>query len=119
MGALCRELLSEDLSRILPLRGSNKHLSPTTKLTDQIYTSLLEAGAIVVSPNSPLTAFDLEHADFPTVFLKDAVKYRLNLAFPEKTPDLIPVFFLRHIIHQRICLKRYWISITKSQFQSV
>ena len=89
LGALCRELLSEDLSRILPLRGSNKHLSPTTNLTDQIYTSLLEAGAIIVSPNSPITAFDLEHTNFPTVFLKDAVEYRLNLAFPEKTSELI------------------------------
>ena len=89
LGALCRELLSEDLSRILPLRGSNKHLAPTTKLTDQIYTSLLESGAIIVSPDSALTAFDLEYVDFPTAFQKDAVEYRLNLAFPEKPSELI------------------------------
>lgn len=89
LGALCRELLSEDLSRILPLRDSNKHLSPTTNLTDQVYTSLLEAGAIIVSPNSPIAAFDLEHTDFPTVFLKDAVEYYLNLVFPKNASELI------------------------------
>lgn len=91
LGALCRGLLSENSYEIKPYIGSGVLLAPTADLTTKVYANLFHNDIIAVSPRSPLETFDLNDAEFPTVFYRFKVIYLLNLIFPPNKEDLLTV----------------------------
>lgn len=88
MGALCRALLKENLYEITPYSDSEIILAPTNDMLHKMYSVLIHKGVIVVSPQSPLDAFDRDSEDFPNIFYTYKVTYCLNLKFPPNKQDL-------------------------------
>ena len=105
LGALCAAQLSEDLGYIRSLKSTKATLTPTDEMNRHLYRSLLESGVISVSPDSPISAFDLEHPNFPNVFDEDKVQYSLNLQWPENPSTLIseilqPTYYHPESMHE-------------------
>lgn len=82
IAVLCTALLDKDGITIRPMHETTYPLASTQDLQEKLYDKLLKCGAIVVSPDSPLDAFDLNAKHFPRKYDKSKVTYRLNLIFP-------------------------------------
>lgn len=88
LGALCRELLSENLYEIKPNIEAQNSIAPTEKLLKIVYNDLRCNQAISVSPRSPVEAFSQED-DFPNTYYTYKVIYNLNLSLPPNKQELI------------------------------
>lgn len=85
LAALCRARLDKNNSTIQPIWGSQISLASTQDLQHDIYSKLIKSGAIIVSPESSLNAFDLESKNFPHKYDKEKVSYKLNLILSDNT----------------------------------
>lgn len=88
LGALCRALLKENLYEIAPYAETEVVLTPTNDLSRKLYSDLIHANIIAVSPKSSLEAFPTDSKDFPNTFYTYKVTYFLNLVFPPNKQDL-------------------------------
>lgn len=88
LGALCRALLKENMYEVLPYNKSEAILTPTTDLCNELYSTLIHDRVLVVSPLSPIEAFDISSTDFPNIFYTYEVTYNLNLLFPPNKQDI-------------------------------
>jgi hypothetical protein len=88
LGALCTALQSKDLEEITPPEGSSRILAPTHDLTQKIYSDLLAAKVLEISPNSSLDAFIFDVQNIPVSFDYFKVIYNLNLNFFPSKQDV-------------------------------
>lgn len=64
LGALCRLALSEDMTRIEPLRIKEFRLAPTQNYSERILDDLHEKSVILVDVNSDISAFSNDAKSF-------------------------------------------------------
>ena len=88
LAALCHACLDKNQSTIQPIFGSQIPLASTQGLQTDIYSKLIESGAIIVSPESSLNAFDLEAKSFPRKYDKEKVSYKLNIALADNAKSI-------------------------------
>lgn len=88
LAALCRARLDKNNSAIQPIWSSQISLTSTQNLQHDIYSKLIKSGAIIVSPESSLNAFDLESKSFPRKYDKEKVTYKLNVAPPDNEKSI-------------------------------
>ena len=83
LGALLRNGLTEDYSRIKPLCDQKPKLSPRNTYDIEIINSLRAKQLLTVHPESPIAAFcDDEEHPFPQYFHPGRVSYRVNIDDP-------------------------------------
>ena len=83
LGALLRNGMAEDYSRIHPLCDQKDKLSPRPSYDVQIINSLCAKQLLTIHPESPIAAFcdDTEHP-FPQYFYPGYASYRVNIDAP-------------------------------------
>jgi hypothetical protein len=96
LGALCTALQSKDLEKITPHEGSSRILAPTHDLTQKIYSDLLTAKVLEISPNSSLDAFIFDVQNAPVSFDYFKVIYNLNLNFFPSKQDVCSAILNPH-----------------------
>lgn len=101
LGALCKDLLRNNLYEIEPYNNSGVILAPTEELRNRIYSNLIDNQIISVSPNSSLGAFDTKSEHFPNKYDVYKVTYFLNLDFPPNKQDLFTEIF-----NPRYCISK-------------
>jgi len=90
LGAICRELLSENLHEIMPQIEAQNPITPTDKFLKIVYNDLTNNKVITVSTRSSIEAFSEEKDDiFPNTYYTCKVMYNLNLLLPTEKQDLI------------------------------
>jgi hypothetical protein len=96
LGALCTALQSKDLEKITLHEGSGKILAPTHDLTQKIYSDLLVAKVLEISPDSSLDAFVFDSQNTPVHFDYFKVIYNLNLNFFPTKQDVCSAILTPH-----------------------
>ena len=89
IAALCKALLDEDLRTIRPYCESQVVLTSTTDLRQRLYGELIKCGAITVSPDSCLDAFEINSKTFPRKYDREKVAYKLNLLIPKGAKSIL------------------------------
>lgn len=84
LSTLCKALWDKNRKVILPLSRKNVLLASSEEFQDDIYATLIKAGAIKVSSESDIDAFDIDSKRFPQKYDKKKVHYRLNIALPQE-----------------------------------
>ena len=86
LGAICHHAMDFETKDIVPYTADGARLlTPAEMAVEEICGRLFESHAIVVSSNSPLSAFSMAY--FPKYYDETKIHYRLNLASNDNSDE--------------------------------